>query len=123
MRHRCSGTPAAGLLVLVLLTSACAHQPRGLNKEQIRTIIRGHLDVVKFCYEKELSRSPNIQGRVFIKFTIAEAGKVIDSTVQSSTVNNEAVERCIAAAVREWVFPDPHGTKVTVSYPFVLRTQ
>lgn len=92
-----------------------------LDKELIRRIIRRHINEVKFCYEKELTRMPNLEGRVMIQFTISPTGAVAASFVQSSTMNNPTVEQCIAAAVRRWEFPKPQGGIVIVTYPFVLK--
>jgi TonB family protein len=93
-----------------------------LDKEIIRRIIRRHINEVKFCYEKELTRQANLMGRVMIQFTIAGTGNVIASIVQSSTMNSPPVEQCIAAAVRRWEFPKPQGGGiVVVTYPFVLK--
>jgi hypothetical protein len=98
-------------------------QVRGsLDKEIIRRIIRRHLNEVKFCYEKELMKKPDLFGRVMIQFTISGAGAVVASVVQQSTMNNPSVEQCIAQAVRRWEFPKPQGGGIViVSYPFVLK--
>jgi TonB family protein len=93
-----------------------------LDKEIIRRIIRRHINEVKFCYERELVRNAGLVGRVMVQFTIAGTGQVIASMVQSSTLNNGAVEQCIAQAVRRWEFPKPQGGGiVVVTYPFVLK--
>ena len=92
-----------------------------LDKELIRRIIRRHINEVKFCYERELTRTPNMEGRVMINFTIGPTGTVAASMVQSSTLGNPAVEQCIAVAVRRWEFPRPQGGIVVVTYPFVLK--
>ncbi|MFH1130438.1 MAG: AgmX/PglI C-terminal domain-containing protein, partial [Pseudomonadota bacterium] len=98
-------------------------QVRGaLDKEIIRRIIRRHINEVKHCYSKELQGSPNLEGRVVIQFTISPTGQVVVSQVQNSTMQNQAVESCIAQAVRRWLFPKPRGGGIViVSYPFVLR--
>jgi len=78
---------------------------------------------VKFCYERELVKSPNLMGRVMVQFTISAQGSVLASLVQSSTMNNVPAEQCIAAAVRRWEFPKPQGGGiVVVTYPFVLKS-
>jgi TonB family protein len=77
---------------------------------------------VKFCYEKELAKKPDLYGRVMVQFTIAGTGAVVASVVQNSTMNNPEVEQCIAGALRRWEFPKPQGGGVViVSYPFVLK--
>lgn len=92
-----------------------------LDKEVIRRVIRKHINEVKFCYEKELTRNQALQGRVMIQFTISPTGSVVSSVVQSSTMGNSSVDQCIAAAVKRWEFPKPQGGIVIVSYPFVLK--
>jgi hypothetical protein len=92
-----------------------------LDKELIRRIIRRHINEVKFCYERELTRTPNMEGRVMVNFTIGPTGAVVASIVQSSTLGNPTVEQCIAGALRRWEFPRPQGGIVVVTYPFVLK--
>jgi TonB family protein len=92
-----------------------------LDKEIIRRIIRRHINEVKYCYEQELTRSPDLGGRITVQFTIAASGQVIATQLQSSTVGNARVEGCTVQAVRRWEFPKPLGGGIaTVSYPFVL---
>ena len=77
---------------------------------------------MKFCYERELVKTPNLMGRVMVQFTIAGTGAVIASMVQSSTMNNPTVEQCIATSVRRWEFPKPQGGGIVmVTYPFVMK--
>jgi len=94
-----------------------------LDKEIIRRVIRSHLKEVKFCYETELVRKPDLYGRLTIQFTITPTGTVSSSAVERSSVGNRAVEQCIASAVRRWTFPQPEdGGIVLVNYPFVLQS-
>ena len=93
-----------------------------LDKEIIRRVIRSHLKEVKFCYETELVRKPDLYGRLSIQFTITPTGTVSSSAVEQSTVGNRNVEQCIASAVKRWTFPQPEdGGIVLVTYPFVLQ--
>lgn len=92
-----------------------------LDREVIRRVIRGHMNEVKFCYEKELAHDASLSGRVVVKFTIASNGKVAASAVGDSTLPSLAAASCIARAVGRWEFPQPHGGIVGVSYPFVLK--
>jgi TonB family protein len=94
----------------------------GLDRDIIRRTIRSHIKEVKFCYEQELMRRPGLFGRVSIKFSITGTGVVSSSAVESSTVGDSRVERCIASAVQRWEFPRPtNGGVVLVTYPFVLQ--
>lgn len=90
-----------------------------LDKDIVRRVIRRHLNEVKFCYEQQLVRRPELAGRVTVQFTIAPTGAVAGALVSESTLRNVQVEACVAQAVRRWEFPKPNGV-VMVSYPFVL---
>jgi len=92
-----------------------------LDKEIIRRTIRRHINEIKFCYEEELTRRPNLAGRILVQFAISGSGQVISSVLQSSTIGNARLENCAVQAVRRWPFPQPRGGGlVMVTYPFVL---
>jgi TonB family protein len=94
-----------------------------LSKEIIRRIIRRHINEVRYCYQVELQANPDLYGRVIVRFVIQPNGQVATARVASSTMNNRRVERCIAQAVRRWLFPKPRGGGIViVSYPFVLHS-
>ena len=93
-----------------------------LDKEIIRRVVRQHLNEVKFCYEQELLKKPQLDGRIAVQFTIGGAGTVLTAAVQSSTMQDPFVEQCVASAVRRWEFPKPQGLGLTtVSYPFGFK--
>ena len=93
----------------------------GAETREIVRIIRRHLNEVKYCYEQELLRQPDLVGKIDVQFTVAASGQVSAAAVQRSTIGNARVESCTVAAVRRWQFPKPlDGGTVTVSYPFVL---
>ena len=76
---------------------------------------------MKYCYEQELTKKPDLGGRIMVQFTIAASGQVIASVLQNSTMGNARVENCTVQAVRRWEFPKPLGGGIViVSYPFVL---
>jgi len=92
-----------------------------LDKEIIRRIIRRHINEVKYCYEQELTKKPDLGGRIMVQFTIAATGQVVASVLQNSSMGNAKVENCTVQAVRRWEFPKPLGGGIViVSYPFVL---
>ncbi|MCP4676456.1 MAG: TonB family protein [Deltaproteobacteria bacterium] len=91
-----------------------------LSGEVIRRIVRRHINEVKFCYERELSKHPELTGRVVVKFVISETGAVQAAAVLKTTINNPAVENCIIQAIKRWAFPTPAGGVVVVTMPFSL---
>jgi hypothetical protein len=95
-----------------------------LSMEIIRRVIHSHRDQIKYCYSKELTRSPNLSGKVGIKFTISPKGYVQQASVSSTTLRNATVERCITQKIRTWKFPEPKGGGIViVNYPFILKSQ
>lgn len=94
-----------------------------LSKETIRRIVRRHLNEIKFCYERELQKQPDLSGRVSIKFLIDGNGIVKRAVVANSTIANANVDQCIAATVRRMTFPSPENKGVViVTYPFALSS-
>jgi TonB family protein len=93
-----------------------------LSPEAIRRVVLRNLGQVNHCYEQGLATSPNIAGRVVVRFVIGGTGTVIGSNVADSSLPVPSVGECIANAVRRWQFPAPEGGGVvTVNYPFNLQ--
>jgi hypothetical protein len=93
-----------------------------MDRELVRRVIHEHRAQLRFCYESELSSRPGMTGRISVKFTIAADGSVQRADVDSSTLDDRTVERCITSRVAGWLFPKPKGGGiVVVSYPFILK--
>jgi TonB family protein len=80
-----------------------------LDKPVIRRTIRGHLEELRACYLPVLKKKPELSGRISIQFTISAAGKVVDSVLQSSSLQDALVEKCVVKAFHGWEFPKPQG--------------
>jgi hypothetical protein len=94
-----------------------------LSMEVIRRVIRSHRDQIKYCYSRELTRDPNLAGKVAVKFTISPRGYITQAAVSQTSLNNAAVERCITQKIRTWKFPRPQGGGIViVNYPFILQS-
>jgi TonB family protein len=90
-----------------------------LDKEIIRRVVRQHRREIKFCYEQELQRNPELSGQVKVKFTISPSGDVVSAIVTESTLANRKVEQCMQGKIRRWNFPAPKGGGIVeVNYPF-----
>ena len=92
-----------------------------LTKAEISRVIRRNLPRFKFCYEKQLAANPDLAGKVAVSFTIAPTGAVARASVQESSMNEAAVESCVARVMKSLKFPKPRGGGiVVVTYPFVF---
>lgn len=93
-----------------------------LDRDLIRRVVREHINEIRACYHASLEVEPNLKGRVAVEFKILGDGKVGESLVRESTIDDSDVDVCIGAAPRGWRFPRPErGETVTVTYPFVLE--
>lgn len=92
-----------------------------LDKQLIRNVIRDHINEIKRCYQVELDKKENLEGRVQVNFTIGRDGKVTQSTLEQTTLGSPSAEKCIVNAVRSWQFPMPKSDTVVVTYPFILK--
>jgi hypothetical protein len=95
----------------------------GLSRDVINRVIQKHYNEIKYCYEKELSRQPDLYGKVTLLFLIEGTGRVGDALVQQTTMASEPVESCMVNHVRRWLFPAPQGGgTVQVTYPYVFKS-
>jgi hypothetical protein len=93
----------------------------GLSKEQINRVVRAHAAAVKYCYEKELQRHPNLVGRVDLAWVIRGNGTVDRARVSSSTMDEREVEGCMVRQVKNWQFPKSDAETIVASYPFLFK--
>jgi outer membrane biosynthesis protein TonB len=93
-----------------------------LSKDLIGNVIKKHWSEIKYCYETELNKDPQLNGKVSMSFTIDSTGAVSQADVAETTMNNRNVESCIVNRVRRWMFPEPRGGgEVIVTYPWIFR--
>jgi FHA domain len=93
-----------------------------LDKEIIRRIVQEHASQIRYCYEKELTRTPGIFGKIVMKWVINGEGKVTQAQTAETQMRNANVEGCLATKIKTWVFPKPKGGGIViVNYPFVFK--
>jgi len=92
-----------------------------LDKSLIDAVIKRHMNQIRYCYQRELTKNPNLGGKITVKFVIAKDGSVSKASIKSSTMNNSAVEGCITGRFMRFQFPEPRGGGIViVSYPFIF---
>lgn len=93
-----------------------------LDKEIIRRIVQEHASQIRYCYERELTRTPGISGKIKMKWVINGEGRVTQAQKEESQMHNANVENCLATKIKTWVFPKPKGGGIViVSYPFIFK--
>jgi formylglycine-generating enzyme required for sulfatase activity len=91
-----------------------------LNAKNIADVIRRNLSSINYCYERELAKNPNLQGKVKVVLKIEPNGNVSRCNVESTTLNNSSVETCILNVIKRFRFP-MSVDGMSVSYPFVFN--
>ncbi len=92
-----------------------------LDRAQVDEVVKRHLGAIKYCYQRELQREPDLAGKVVVKFVIAGDGSVSSARVRSTTIGHEGVEQCVVGRFLRMSFPEPRGGGVVlVSYPFLF---
>lgn len=92
-----------------------------LDKSLIEGTIKRHLNELRYCYQRELQKSPTLTGRVDVKFVIGANGSVMSAEIRRSTLANPVVEACIQSRFTHMLFPQPGGGGIVlVTYPFLF---
>ncbi|MCB9765685.1 MAG: AgmX/PglI C-terminal domain-containing protein [Alphaproteobacteria bacterium] len=95
-----------------------------VDKTAIEAVIRRHLNQIRYCYQRELTKDPDLGGKLVIKFLIAPDGTVASAEPKSSTLDNRAVEDCVAGRFMRFQFPEPKGGGIViVAYPFIFAPE
>ncbi|MGZ3695796.1 MAG: AgmX/PglI C-terminal domain-containing protein [Bdellovibrionota bacterium] len=91
----------------------------GLDKSVIDEIVRRHLSQISYCYKKELNGATTFSGRILTRWVITGSGSVSQAGVESSSIGNSNVEKCLVNVIKSMKFPEPLGGGIVeVSYPF-----
>jgi ferric-dicitrate binding protein FerR (iron transport regulator) len=85
----------------------------------IDKLVRQASKEIRRCYDEGLSRKPELEGSALLRFDIDADGRLAPVELQSSTLNDATVERCLTGVVQKWRFPP--GDRGTVIYPIELR--
>ncbi|MCC6214785.1 MAG: AgmX/PglI C-terminal domain-containing protein [Polyangiaceae bacterium] len=91
-----------------------------LPPEVIQRIVRQNYGRFRMCYEQGLSRNPNLEGRVSVRFVIGRDGSVSNVSNGGSDIPDSGVVGCVVRAYYGLSFPQPEGGIVTVVYPIMF---
>jgi hypothetical protein len=91
-----------------------------LPPEVIQRIVRQNYGRFRMCYEQGLSRNPNLEGRVQVRFVIGRDGAVSNVSNGGSDIPDSGVVGCVISAYYGLSFPQPEGGIVTVVYPIMF---
>ncbi|TVZ41963.1 hypothetical protein P886_1314 [Alteromonadaceae bacterium 2753L.S.0a.02] len=92
----------------------------GLSRDQVKRVIDAHMDEVVYCYEKTLLNTPDLAGKAVFEWKVLMSGRVGEVNIKSSNLRSNQIHSCISNAIKSWQFPQPSGTAVFVSFPFIF---
>jgi outer membrane biosynthesis protein TonB len=96
-----------------------------IDREAIAQAIYAHRDEFRLCYEHEINaENPHISGILGTSFVIGSSGHVTRAGIESSSLHNPQVERCVLQVLRTIAFPLPQGGGVVeVRFPFKFTSR
>jgi outer membrane biosynthesis protein TonB len=96
----------------------------GLSREEIQRVIARVMSQIKYCYEKELNKDPNLEGKLVMFWLISGSGDVQTASASQNTFSGSSakpIEQCVQRIIQRLKFPTPKGGGVVnVTYPFVF---
>ena len=109
-------------LISTVLFASLAHSDT-YDREAVRLTVRESLMKFKDCYNDGVKKNPSLQGKVVVQWDIAGDGYVSAASVKTSTLNDDAVHKCIVDKIMVMKFPPPaEGRTASVTYPFLFAT-
>ena len=94
-----------------------------LDPNAVAAKIRQYKGALIACYESALKRNPSLSGKITLRFTINKAGKVSKAEIETDTMHDDDVNKCIIERASAWRFPPPkgEGEDVQFAYPFIFQ--
>lgn len=87
----------------------------------VNKVVSKNKTSIRMSYEKHLKRTPDLAGKITVRFTISASGRVSSVLILENTTGNKGLEKDIVRKVKMWRFEQIVDGEVTVTYPFVFR--
>jgi TonB family protein len=87
----------------------------------VKKFINAHFAEVRSCYERRLKINPMLQGTVDLRIFLSSTGKVTGLRVNSDSVGDAQMQRCVRSIVKRWSFPAPTGGRAVFDKPFKFK--
>ena len=107
----------------VSLDTGASDVEEGLSKEEVGAVIHNHLKEIRYCYESAMVRSPSVEGKLIVGFTISGKGQVRSADIKNSSLSDPGLGDCVLRRLSSWNFPHTKGgINVSVTYPFIFKS-
>ena len=124
------------LILSLFAINSCASKPEtkentepasakvqpSMDREAVRRTMRDNVSKYKKCYDSEYKKNDKLEGKVVLQWIIKSDGTVGEEKIQSTTLNNDKVEKCLLGVLSKSTFPKPpEGAIADISYPFLFK--
>ena len=99
-----------------------ARQVGGCKPGDISARVGARRRSIQRCYEKALMGNPELRGKVNMKWTIQEDGRVMGGSVIATGPLGASAQSCMARVVSRIKFKKPDGGRCAVRFPFVFSS-
>lgn len=96
------------------------HTPKDLDHNTITQIVMDHKEEILDCYRKDPeAMKKGLRGTVAVSFNVSQEGRAKGAKIDSSELDNSAIEGCVLNRIITIQFPT-HTTTETVSVTIPL---
>ena len=90
---------------------------------EVKKAITEHKAEFKACYHSLLEKDKKASGKVVLRFTVDEGGKVEETVILNETSLPNETANCIADIVKTITFAKPIGGKARITYPWEFTAE
>lgn len=94
-----------------------AVEPETLSNEYIDEMIVHRQSQLQKCWLTRLKEKPDLKGQMVVQFEITRRGKVHELKVADSTMDDEALNKCVLTVLERITFRSFKGPEISLSYP------
>lgn len=93
----------------------------GLSEEEIVGVLRTQKPQFMRCYTAHLQKQPEAKGDVSLNFTIENSGKVDLIEINSSSLKDEDLRKCLSQVLARVTFRPFAGTPISTFFPLTFE--
>ena len=91
------------------------------SQKAIQKVIRQNQKRLETVHKRWLKKFPDLAGKVTVRFTILQTGKVFDIVVLENSTNNDGFSNDIVRRIKNWNFGPVEKGELKVTLPFVFQ--
>jgi hypothetical protein len=98
-------------------TSNFGAEPETLANEYIDESIAAKQNLLQKCWFARVKDDPNAKAQMMVQFEISRRGKIKDVRVSESSLDDEALKKCVIQVFERLSFRTFKGPEIALSYP------